>query len=222
MRKRAAQTDPAGLEDCEKLLAERREPLSILEAIQDVDRWLHITKGFQAKLKQPERSHQAVLFWYGCGVGPAPAARALTDEENKKPLFDRFPLMRLNHYHVSEYMLDDMTRRIISAYNLCEIVRLWGSGQHASADGTKWDLHAQNLVSEYHRRYGGNGGIGYYHVSDNYIALFSHFFSYGTREGVYLLDALEENSTDIHLDTLHADTHGQSEAIFGLAFQLGI
>src|SRR4051812_49089759 len=44
----------------------------------------------------------------------------------------------------------------------------WGSGRSASADGTQWDLHPQSLMSEYHIRYGGYGGIGYYLVSDTY------------------------------------------------------
>ena len=54
-----------------------------------------------------------------------------------------------------------------------------GTGESASADGTKWDLYEQNLLSEYHIRYGGYGGISYYHVSDTYIALFSNFIPCG-------------------------------------------
>ncbi len=48
-----------------------------------------------------------------------------------------------------------------------------------SADGTKWDLYEQNLLSEYHISYGGYGGVVYYHVSDMYIALFSRFIPCG-------------------------------------------
>jgi len=44
---------------------------------------------------------------------------------------------------------------VINAYNLFAIPKLWGSGKSASADGTKWDLYEQNLLSEYHIRYGG-------------------------------------------------------------------
>jgi hypothetical protein len=36
----------------------------------------------------------------------------------------------------------------------------------------KWDLYPQNLMSEYHIRYGGYGGIGYYLVAESHIALF--------------------------------------------------
>ncbi|MBO9497745.1 Tn3 family transposase, partial [Thalassotalea sp. G20_0] len=76
--------------------------------------------------------------------------------------------------------------------------------------------------SEYHVRYGGYGGIGYYHVSDTYIALFSRFIPCGVYEAIYILDVLLENQSDIQPDTLQADTHGQSLAVFGLAHLLGI
>jgi TnpA family transposase len=61
-----------------------------------------------------------------------------------------------------------------------------------------------------------------YHVSDLYVALFSHFIPCGAYEGVYILDPFYKNKSDIQPQTVHADTHGQSAAIFGLAFILGI
>lgn len=100
--------------------------------------------------------------------------------------------------------------------------KYWGTGERASADGTKWDLYEKNLVSEYHIRYGGYGGIGYYHVSDLYIALFSNFIPCGVWEGVYILDENIKNESDIRPDTYHADTQGQNTSIFGLSFLLGI
>ncbi len=66
------------------------------------------------------------------------------------------------------------------------------------------------------------GGVGYYHVSDRYIALFSRFIPCGVWEGSYILDGLMANATDLHPDIVHADTQGQSTAIFGLAYLLGI
>ena len=111
---------------------------------------------------------------------------------------------------------------MINRYNRFWLPKLWGSGQRAAADGTKWDIYEQNLLSEYHIRYGGWGGIGYYHVSDTYIALFSSFIACGVWEAVYILDGLLENRSEMRPDTLHADTQGQSETVFGLAYLLAI
>ncbi len=51
---------------------------------------------------------------------------------------------------------------------------------------------------------------------------FSHFIACGVWEAVYILDGLLKNKSALQADTVHADTHGQSEPVFGLAHLLGI
>ena len=50
------------------------------------------------------------------------------------------------------------------------------------------DLCEPAQAAETSIRYGGTGGIGYYHISDTYIALFSRFIPVG--EAVYLIQRL--------------------------------
>lgn len=83
-------------------------------------------------------------------------------------------------------------------------------------------MYEQNLLSEYHIRYLGYGGIAYHHVSDTYIALFSHFIPCGVWEAIYIIDAFLKNKSDIQPDTVHADTQGQSATVFALTYLLGI
>ena len=128
----------------------------------------------------------------------------------------------LNLKQVSEERLDKAIVKVINAYNKFELPSYWGTGKHASADGTQWKLYEQNLLSEHHIRYGGYGGIGYYHVSDTYIALYSHFIPCGVYEGNYILDGMMGNESDIQPDTVHGDTQAQSYPVFGLAHLLGI
>ncbi len=59
-------------------------------------------------------------------------------------------------------------------------------------------------------------------LSGPHIALFSRFSTCGAWEGHYILDFINENKSDAQPDTIHADTQGQSTAIFGLAHLLGI
>src|SRR3954469_12726772 len=166
-------------------------------------------------LKGPRERYVASVFCYGCKLGPSQAARAMKD-------LDRRQIAFINQRHITEDALDAAIATVIDAYADLRLPRHWGSGQSASADGTQWDLHPQSLMSEYHIRYGGYGGIGYYLVSDTYIALFSRFIACGAYEGHSILDFVAENRSALQPDTVHADTHGQSAAIFGLAHLLGI
>lgn len=124
--------------------------------------------------------------------------------------------------HISSAQLDAAIRNIINYYDRFDLPNFWGSGKTAAADGTVFNTYLNNLMTERHIRYGEYGGIAYHHVSDKYVALFSHFISVGVWEAVYIIDGLIENTSDIQPDTLHADTQGQSLTVFGISHLLGI
>lgn len=111
---------------------------------------------------------------------------------------------------------------MVNAYNKYDLPKYWGTGETASVDGTRFDVYAQNLMSEYHIRYASYGGIEYYLVSDKYIALFSRFIPCGVHEALHLIDGIMENQSDIQPRQVHGDTHAQSTVVFGLAYLLGI
>jgi TnpA family transposase len=128
----------------------------------------------------------------------------------------------VNQRHISLKSLNAALVDIINRYNVMPLTKSWGDGTTAAADGTKYDLYEQNLISEYHIRYGGYGGIAYHHVADTYIALFSHFIPCGTWEAVYIIEGLLKNKSDVQPQIIHADTQGQSTPVFALSYLLGI
>lgn len=213
--------EPEGFALIERLLHEQMPECNIIDVLTDTEHWLNWTaafgplSGFESRLTSPRQRYVTTTFCYGCYLGPTQTARSIQD-------LDRFQVAYVNQRHITEQKLLDANVGVINRYNHFMLPKLWGSGKHASADGTKWDIYEQNLLSEYHIRYGGWGGIGYYHVSDSYIALFSSFIACGVWEAIHILDGLLENRSEIQPDTLHADTQGQSETVFGLAYLLAI
>ncbi|MEU5222292.1 Tn3 family transposase [Streptomyces toyocaensis] len=63
--------------------------------------------------------------------------------------------------------------------------------------------------------------IAYHHISDTYVALFTHFIPCGVWEAVYIIEGLLKNSSEAEPTTVHADTQGQSQPVFALAHLLG-
>jgi TnpA family transposase len=211
----------AAVQRLDTAIVDGMEPSSIVDILTDCEHWLelhkliHTAAGNQVKIEFPEQRFLTTLFCYGCNLGPAQTSRSVKGFTQKQVAW-------LNLRHVTEERLEKALTKVVNAYNQFDLPKYWGSGKHASADGTKWELYEQNLMSEFHIRYGGYGGIGYYHVSDTYIALFSHFIPCGTYEGVHILDIVQKNDSDIQPDTLHGDTQSQSYTVFGLAHLLGI
>ena len=210
-----------GLRALENEIAERLEPIHLLNILRATQHWLNWTRffgplsGHDAKLEDPVSRYLATVFCFGCYLGPVQTARSLGNIDPRQ-------LSWVHWRHISEEGLDKAIREVINAYHKFALPRRWGTGKSASVDGTQWDLYEQNLLAERHIRYGGYGGIGYYHVSDTYIALFANFIPCGVWEAIYLLDGLLKNLSDIQPDTIHGDTQAQSTPVFGLAALLGI
>lgn len=205
----------------DKLITERMPATSIVDVLIETAHWLQIPRHFRpfagtdAQVDDLPRRVITTLFCYGCNLGPTQTARSVKG-------FSRRQIAWLNLKYVDEGTLERAINDVINTYNKFDLPGYWGSGRSASADGTKWSVYEDNLLSEYHIRYGGYGGIGYYHVSDKYVALFSHFIPCGVYEGIYILDGLMANTSDIQPEIVHGDTQAQSYPVFGLAHLLGI
>jgi len=194
----------------------------MLDALANVSHWtqwwrhLGPLSGSEPKLADPIQRYVLTAFTYGCNLGPVQATRHM------QGLVSAHELSFTNRRHVSVGQIEAAIKDLVNAYHRCDLPKVWGSGSSAAADGTKYELAENSLLAEYSVRYGVYGGIAYHHVSDTYVALFSHFIPCGVWEAIYILEGLLKNTSDIQPTTIHADTQGQSAPVFGLAHLLGI
>ena len=222
LKRLAKLENPDGLDELEYQLQNRLPQRQILDILSRIHHWFPFSRHFgpvsgsQTKMTDADARYLLTLFGYGCNLGPKQTA-----QHSRLPVTKRI-LQRINSQHISIEQLDKAIRDTINQYARFDLPRFWGTGKAAAADGTQFDLYSNNLLAEQHVRYGGYGGIAYHHISDSYVALFSHFINVGVWEAVYIFDGLLQNTSDIQPDTLHADTHGQSEPVFGLSHLLGI
>ena len=211
----------AEVEAIAPLLAERLEKINLLEVIINVEKWLSLNElfgplsGFESRIDDPLLRFVLSLFCYGTNIGPTETERSVRGISRKQVAW-------LNLKRTTPERLDKAIVKVNNAYKKFGLIECWGSGNSVSADGKLWDLYEDNLLSEYHLRYGSFGGIAYYHVSDTYIALFSHFIPCGVYEAIYILDGLLNDESDFKPDTVHGDTQAQSTPVFALAYLLGI
>jgi TnpA family transposase len=222
LKRLGAQPIPEDFQTVEALLKERMPERHLLDILRNVQHWVGYTRHFgppsgaDPKLADPILRYLFTIFGYACELGPTQTARHIDES------ISRWLLKRINDQHITTTKLEASLRDVIEEYTRFELPFLWGSGQAAIADGTHIELIENNLLGAHHVRYGKFGGIAYHHISDTYIALFSHFIACGVWEAVYILDGLLKNLSALQPDTLHADTHGQAEPVFGLAALLGI
>lgn len=165
LRRLPKRPTPDDLKNIDQLIAERIDPVTVLDVLADTDNWLHWTRFFgllgrEARIEDARARYVVTTFCYGCNLGPTQTAQSLG-------IVDRRQLAWIDQRHITEDTLDAAITAVINAYNRFSLPKFWGAGKSASADGMKWDIYEQNLLAEYHIRYGGYGGIGYYHVADS-------------------------------------------------------
>lgn len=208
-----------------KLLANlhlRLKPRNLLQILANTEFWCSPTRHFgplsgsEPKLEAAVEKYLLTVFAYGSGLGPVQTAVHLDKEVSEHQL------QFVNRAHITTIKLEAANTEIINAYHRFSLPRMWGDEKVAVADGTKIELPENSLFSQHHFRYGGKGGIAYHHISDTYVALFTHFITCSVWEAVYIIDGLLKNKSLFQPDILHADTQGQSTPVFGLSYLLGI
>ncbi len=222
LRKIRAKVRPRGMKRLEAALHARLPERHLLDILCRVDHWVNWSRHFgplsgsEPKMDDAKARQILTVFAYGTNLGPHQMARHLRGDITAEIL------AQVNRRHITAEKLDAANRDIINRFRRCTLPRCWGDEKRAAADGTQYDLAEENLVSERHIRYGGFGGIAYHHISDMYIALFSHFLACSVFEAIYIIDGLLKNTSELRPDTVHADTQGQNLPVFALSHLLGI
>jgi hypothetical protein len=83
--------------------------------------------------ESPRHRYVTTTFCYGCYLGLTQTARSLKD-------VDRFQVVYINQYHITEQKLLDVNVHVINRYNRFLLPQLWGSGQRAAAKVMPWVL----------------------------------------------------------------------------------
>ncbi|KLA49212.1 hypothetical protein XEUV684_23390, partial [Xanthomonas euvesicatoria] len=129
------------------LITERLPAMSIVDVLIDAAQWLKLHRHFRpiagtnARVDDLMRRVITTLFCYGCNLGPTQTARSIKG-------FSRRQISWLNLKYVTEDTLDKAIVQVINTFNKFDLPGYWGSGKSASADGTKWSMYEQNLLSE--------------------------------------------------------------------------
>ena len=99
---------------------------------------------------------------------------------------------------------------------------LWGAGSTTVAsDSTHVAALDQNLLTQWHSRYGGRGVLIYWHVERNSMAVHSQLISCTASEVAAMVEGAVRHGTTMAVEGNYVDSHGQSEIGFGVTRLLG-
>jgi TnpA family transposase len=99
---------------------------------------------------------------------------------------------------------------------------VWGEATTACAsDSKKFGAWDQNLMTEWHIRYGGRGVMIYWHVEKKSVCIYSQLKNASSSEVAAMIEGVLRHCTEMSVDKNYVDTHGQSEVAFAFSHLLG-
>lgn len=112
--------------------------------------------------------------------------------------------------------------RVCNAIFVVRQPDLWGEATTACAsDAKKFGAWDQNLMTEWHARYGGPGVMVYWHVEERSVCIYSQLKSCSSSEVAAMIEGVLRHETDMEVEKNYVDTHGQSEVGFAFCYLLG-
>ena len=222
LRPLGPQVDPAALEDLKAELARRWPMTSLLDMLKEVDLRTEFTPLFRAAssrqaLPPDEVSRRLLLALFGIGtnIGLKAIAAGPHKVSYKELLYTR---QRFIH----KTALKDATRRIADATYRIRNTDIWGDGSTICAsDSTQLASWDQNLMTEWHQRYGGRGVMIYWHVDKQATCIHSQLKQVSSSEVAAMIEGVLHHGTELDIDRQFVDTHGQSVVGFAFCHLLG-
>jgi TnpA family transposase len=170
-----------------------------------------------ASLDRKLLQQRLLLTLYGLGTNTG-----LKRIANGQPDTDYKDLLYVRRRYVTKEQLREAIRLVVNAIFATRDPRIWGEGTTACAsDSKKFGAWDQNLMTEWHARYGGRGVMVYWHVEKKSACIYSQLKTCSSSEVASMIEGVLRHCTEMEVDRNYVDTHGQSEVAFAFCRLLG-
>jgi TnpA family transposase len=195
---------------------------SLLDVFKEADFRIHFTDVFRsatafAGIHRRVLQARLLLTLYALGTNTG-----LKRVSNGQPDTEYKDLLYVRRRYVTKEQLREAIRQVVNAIFEVRDPRIWGEGTTACASDSKrfgaWD---QNLMTEWHARYGGRGVMVYWHVEKKSTCIYSQLKSCSSSEVASMIEGILRHCTDMEVQKNYVDTHGQSEVAFAFCRLLG-
>jgi TnpA family transposase len=201
----------------------RRWPMtSLLDVLKEADLRLGFTQHFKSaatrEVLDPDILRKRLLLClYGLGTNTG-LARISAGNHGQSYQDLVYTRRRYLHKEALQQAIADVANAIFRVRE----PEIWGEATTTCASDSKhfgaWD---QNLMTEWHLRYGGRGVMIYWHVEKHATCIFSQLKTPSSSEVAAMIQGVLRHCTQMQIEKQFVDTHGQNEVAFGFCRLLG-
>lgn len=217
-----AQSEPTNLLRLKAEIGWRWPSTSLLDILKETDLRTGFTEQFTTVanreiLDRATLQKRLLLCLYGLGTNTG-LKRLSAATENTSYQDLRYVQRRFIH----KDQLRNAIATIVNAIFQIRLPQIWGEGTTACAsDSKKFGAWDQNLMTEWHIRYGGRGVMIYWHVERKSTCIYSQLKTCSSSEVAAMIEGVLRHCTDMKIEKNYVDSHGQSEVAFAFCHLLG-
>jgi len=216
------QTEPVNLLRLKTELIQRWPMTSLLDILKEADLRIGFTENFKSvasreALDRETLQKRLLLCLYGLGTNTG-----LKRVSDGTPDVDYHELRYIKRRFIHKESLRGAIKDVVNAIFRVRHPPIWGEGTTTCASDSKkfgsWD---QNLMTEWHVRYGGRGVMIYWHVEKKSTCIYSQLKTCSSSEVAAMIEGVLRHDTEMTVKKNFVDTHGQSEVAFAFCHLLG-
>jgi len=195
---------------------------SLLDVLKETDLRVGFTDAFKSlgsreNLDRETLQQRLLLCLYGLGTNTGIKRMVSGNHDVTYP-----ELLYIRRRYLEKNALREAIRQVINATFAIRLSHIWGEGTTACAsDGKKFGAWDQNLMTEWHIRYGGRGVMIYWHVAKRSTCIYSQLKRCSSSEVAAMIEGVLRHCTDMTVEKQYVDSHGQSEVAFAFCYLLG-
>lgn len=216
------QAEPANIEALKAEINSRWGSTSLLDILKEAELRLNFTDSFQTAASRvaidpADLRRRLLLSLYALGTN-AGLRRVLAGDTGATYK----ELLYTKRRFITKGSLRNAIAAVVNGVFAARSTELWGETTTACAsDSKKFGAWDQNLMTEWHIRYGGRGVMIYWHVERKSTCIHSQLKRCSSSEVAAMIEGVLRHCTDMSVEKNYVDTHGQSEVAFAFCSLLG-
>lgn len=217
-----AQPEPANLIALKGAIAGRWPMTGLLDMLKETDLRVRFSDAFRSAtarehLDRTTLQQRLLLCLYGLGTNTG--LKRMSAGDHGATYKD---LLYVRRRFITRDLLREAITRVVNATFRARLPPIWGEGTTACAsDSKKFGAWDQNLMTEWHARYGGRGVMIYWHVERKSTCIYSQLKTCSSSEVAAMVEGVLRHCTEMAVDRQYVDSHGQSEVAFAFCRLLG-
>lgn len=214
--------EPTNIASIKQEMLNRWSMTGLLDMIKEADLRIGFSQHFHSmaayeRLDRKTLQKRLLLCLYGMGTNAG-----LKRVSGGRHGISYKELRHVRRRYIHKAGLRNAISQVANAIFAARNPDIWGEGTTSCAsDSKKFGAWDQNLMTEWHIRYGGRGVMIYWHVEKKATCIYSQLKRCSSSEVAAMIEGVLRHCTDLEVEQQYVDSHGQSEVAFAFCHLLG-